>query len=531
MPTIWKRNPHIERSQPELNKDGWFVLLLMGLTLYLRIPFQSEILSNQDAVNYALALDHFNMRLSQPHPPGYILYVLLGRMLNLVAHDHLRALTWLSIFASGLAVVAIYLVGRDIFNRSTGIITALLLCFNPTFWLFGEVALPYTLDLFASAFVGWLCWRTKKSQLTQTALITAFSLGLVGAFRPQTMVFLLPLFLYSLLSDNVGTVFISMLLLGSAFGVFFLPSVMVSGGPLTFLQLMQGTVPVFRSRETVAKSVQVGRYVSNIDRILRYVLRVLGEISLPLLLVGTLKSKRFPYLWRNSKLMFLAIWVLPTWLVYLVIWPGNLGTIFVCIPPFFLLSGFGLTYVLRARIFGRKLGTLILFLVLMWGVVQFIVLPHYPLGENYRGFDSYRYLSSLEMHFKTRFDLLDDIPSEGTVVFANDYRHLQYYRPNYRVFSYPYLYRSDPSLIKLVISVQRGKMEVLSNLESQALISDSVQHIVLFDLPQELARVDSDLIMKRSKGEHSIYVIAVPEQTTAFWTEDGLELVKNREVQ
>lgn len=503
----------------------------MGLTLYLRIPFQSKVLSNHDAVNYALALDHFDMRLNQPHPPGYILYVLLGRMTNLIVQGHLRTLIWISIFASGLAVVAIYIVGRDVFDRSTGVIAALLLCFNPTFWLFGEVALPYTLDLFASAIVSWLCWRTKKSQLTQTALTTAFALGLVGAFRPQTMVFLLPLFLYSLWSYRLSKVFLCMLVLGLTFGVFFLPSAMMSGGPLTFLQLMQGTVPVFRSRETVAKSVRLGRYVGNFDIILRYIFRVLGEIGVPLLLIGMLKSKHFPYVWRNSKLRFLAIWILPTCLVYLVIWPGNLGTIFVCMPPFFLLSGLGLTYVFRAKVFGRKLSTLVLFAVLMWGVVQFAVLPHYPLGESYRGFDNYRYLSSLDRHFNTRFDLLDGIPSEGTVVFANDYRHLQYYRPNYRVFSYPYLYQSDPSLIKLVMSVQSGKLKILSNLKSQTLISDSVQRIVLFDLPRELAKMDSDLVMERSKGEHSIYVIAVPEQTTAFWTEDGLELIENGELQ
>lgn len=531
MPTNRKCNPHIEQTQPWQRNDGWLVLLLMGLTLYVRWPFQAELLSNHDAVNYALALDHFDMRLSQPHPPGYILYVLLGRTINFVIHDPRRALIWLSIFASGLAVVAIYLIGRDVFNRYTGIITALMLCFNPTFWFFGEVALPYTLDLFASAFLGWLCWRMKKSQSAQMALITAFSLGLAGAFRPQTMVFLLPLFLYSLWSYRISKVFLSMLVLGLTFAAFFLPSVMMSGGPLTFLQLMQGTVPVFRSREAVAKSIQVGRYIGNVDRILRYVFHVLGEISVPLLLVGTLTAKGFPYLWRDRKLRFLTIWVLPTWLVYLMIWPGNLGTIFVCMPPFFLLSGVGLTRVLRTKRVGRQLGTLLLLFVLMSGVVGFILFPHYPLGERYRGFDNYRYLVSIDTHFKTRFRLLDEVSPNGTIVFANNFRHLQYYRPNYRVFSYPYLYRNDPSLIKLVISVQQGEMEAWSDLKSQALIPDGVQRIVFFDLPRDLAKIDSGLIREHSRNGHSIYVITVPEQRTAFWTENGLELTEKGELQ
>ncbi|MDY7041608.1 MAG: DUF2723 domain-containing protein, partial [Chloroflexota bacterium] len=138
------------------------VVLAVG-TVLSRWPFQINILNNHDAVNYALALEHFDMRLHQPQPPGYPLYVLLGRAFNLVLHDHLAALVWLSTVFSGLAVVAIYLAGREMFGRRVGFIAALLLVTSSLFWFQGEIAAPYTADLFASAIVGWLCYRLATS--------------------------------------------------------------------------------------------------------------------------------------------------------------------------------------------------------------------------------------------------------------------------------------------------------------------------------------------------------------------------------
>jgi hypothetical protein len=74
-------------------------------------------------------------------------------------------------------------------------------------------------------------------------------------------------------------------------------------------------------------------------------------------------------------------------------------------------------------------------------------------------------------------------------------------------------------------------MEAWSDLKSQALIPDGVQRIVFFDLPRDLAKIDSGLIREHSRDGHSIYVITVPEQRTAFWTENGLELTEKGELQ
>ena len=52
------------------------------LTLASRWPYRARMLYNWDAVQFALALTEFDVAKHQPHPPGYLLYVGLGRLAN-----------------------------------------------------------------------------------------------------------------------------------------------------------------------------------------------------------------------------------------------------------------------------------------------------------------------------------------------------------------------------------------------------------------------------------------------------------------
>ncbi len=56
-----------------MKKDTWIALLFSFLALLLRIPFMSRFLYHWDSVNYALSLERYDVRLHQPHPPGYFL--------------------------------------------------------------------------------------------------------------------------------------------------------------------------------------------------------------------------------------------------------------------------------------------------------------------------------------------------------------------------------------------------------------------------------------------------------------------------
>ena len=66
----------------------WTCVGLAAGTLLTRFATRSHALYDLDSVNYAFALDHFDPVAHQPQPPGYFLYVLLGRVVRLWTQEH-----------------------------------------------------------------------------------------------------------------------------------------------------------------------------------------------------------------------------------------------------------------------------------------------------------------------------------------------------------------------------------------------------------------------------------------------------------
>jgi hypothetical protein len=92
-------------------------LVFLAVVVFLtRWGFRSHYLYDLDSVNFGLAIRRFDPRVHQPHPPGYFLYVVLGRLLNSVFHDANLAFVVLSIIASCGAVIVIYKISMEWFS-------------------------------------------------------------------------------------------------------------------------------------------------------------------------------------------------------------------------------------------------------------------------------------------------------------------------------------------------------------------------------------------------------------------------------
>ncbi|MHB8619549.1 MAG: protein O-mannosyl-transferase family, partial [Chloroflexota bacterium] len=98
---------------------------------------RSISLDDFDSFNFARAIDHFDVRRNQPHPPGYPLYVFLARLVNLATQHHLAALTILSAVCGAVTVLAFFGLAWDLGAPWA----APLLAAMPLFWLSSEIAL------------------------------------------------------------------------------------------------------------------------------------------------------------------------------------------------------------------------------------------------------------------------------------------------------------------------------------------------------------------------------------------------------
>jgi len=88
-------------------QDLWIITVLAITTLVTRIPFRSHYLFNWDSANFALGLERFSIFDHQPQPPGYILYIAVGRLFNFFLHNSNSALVSLSILSAVASVIGI----------------------------------------------------------------------------------------------------------------------------------------------------------------------------------------------------------------------------------------------------------------------------------------------------------------------------------------------------------------------------------------------------------------------------------------
>src|SRR5438876_1363432 len=169
-------------------------LVLGALTIVSRLPYRARMLYNWDAVQFALALNEYDVMKHQPHPPGYILYVALGRLVNHWLHDPTAAYVVLAVAFSGLTTFVVYYLARIVYDRATALASATLLAVSPLFWFYGSVGLTYAGEALFASLVAYFAYRALNGSRTDAWLAAAY-LGLAGGMRQSLLILLFPLWL------------------------------------------------------------------------------------------------------------------------------------------------------------------------------------------------------------------------------------------------------------------------------------------------------------------------------------------------
>jgi hypothetical protein len=130
--------PAIASRRLEARGLAWALPVgLFMATLALYAATRSISLDDFDSFNFARAIDHFDLRLNQPQPPGYPVYVMLARAFDLALRDHQTALTLLSAVSGAAAVGAFLALAAEVGAAWA----ALPLALAPLFWLSAGMAL------------------------------------------------------------------------------------------------------------------------------------------------------------------------------------------------------------------------------------------------------------------------------------------------------------------------------------------------------------------------------------------------------
>jgi len=215
------------------------LLLALGLSLLTvlsRVPYRARMLYNWDAVQFALALQEYDVAKHQPHPPGYVLYVVVGRLLNSLLDDPNQSYVILAIVASGATTFVVYFLARALYDRLTAVTAASLLAVSPLFWFYGSVALTYAGEALFASLVAYLAYRTLQGSERHLYLSAAY-LGLAAGVRQSLLPLLFPLWLGSAIIGIRRPIKLLLALgvMTLAVLTWFLPMVWLTGGLSVYL--------------------------------------------------------------------------------------------------------------------------------------------------------------------------------------------------------------------------------------------------------------------------------------------------------
>ena len=225
---------------------------LAFLFLAAHLPSLPPTLEDLDSINFALGVRDFDVAHHQPHPPGYPLFIALGKLATAlfraagVSAPEVWGLAVWSALAGSILVGLVFLFWRwfDGDDRRATIAAVLTAC-CPLFWftalrpLSDMTGLAFTVAALAAIAAAMSGENIEQNRRDRLLAIGACLAGLAMGFRSQSAVLTLPLLAFALLRPQprvtartrlaaVGAVALGVLLWA-------VPLVIATGGPRAYL--------------------------------------------------------------------------------------------------------------------------------------------------------------------------------------------------------------------------------------------------------------------------------------------------------
>ena len=119
--------------------------IAVALTRFLAL---SHSMWDWDEGLFSTALHDYNVAAHHPHPPGFPLYVAVGRVFRLFLHDDFRALRAVNLLASLFLFPAMFALARAMkFPFAIACSAGVLLAFLPNVWYYGGTAFSDVFNL------------------------------------------------------------------------------------------------------------------------------------------------------------------------------------------------------------------------------------------------------------------------------------------------------------------------------------------------------------------------------------------------
>ena len=457
------------------------LISLLTITIILtRFPFTSKFLYDWDSVNYALGFGKYIIQMDQPHAPGYIFFIGLGKLVNIFFNDPNTTMIFISIIFSIFTVILLYLLAKQMFSRKVAIVSSLLLIFSQTFWFYGEIASIYICEAFFATLIAYLSYQVFKGN-EKYFYLSSLALGLAGGFRTDLIVFMFPLWAFCLFYDKFNYKRVikafSVLILSNL--MWFIPTIILAGGyhEYSLLNNMQ-LISSFKTSSVFFGAPLTAHLIMNAELIFWTIIGIGLVQILVMLLYLSINIKSITKYFKNSKFIFFALWIIPSFLFYLIIYIAKAGYTLVYIPAITLIISY--IYVELFSDLKKHQGKISRYLLIILVLVS-ITVSTYGFTGNTFGFSkvSNYNIKSSDSQTVNYFDAIKAInynfSAENTSILMIDstmFRKSMYYFPN----DYIYIANDEHYTLAKNHSITRfdqsKPVPISNNMETLVLITD-----------------------------------------------------------
>lgn len=242
------------------HKEIIFIFLIF-LIVYLSTLSCS--LDEEDSIHLTLGIRHFDINDYRPHPPGYPVYIFLGKISVFLINNELLGLTAMSALFGALSLIIFYFLIFEMFNKKIALMSTLIIAVTPLFWINSLKALTdipaFFFTLFSMYFIYCFIKYKNIKKLYIGSIISGISIGI----RLQTLFVLFPLLVYAyFILKNKKKILFSLLFFLIGILIWLIP-VFITNGFRAYINTMYNHTLFVSSFNTPEASAIGGEFTFN----------------------------------------------------------------------------------------------------------------------------------------------------------------------------------------------------------------------------------------------------------------------------
>ncbi len=208
-------------TKKEKQKIIALILALIAGCIYA--VFTSASLDDFDSYNFVWALQNYDPYRGIPHPPGYFLYVMTGKLAYALLGDATSALFFLSAASSVIAIYILYCANSYMFNDAIAFISTALIMTMPIVWLTSEKVLSDTYGMLTQSII--LLSIYKSTNKHWPSWIPPLLIGIFLGARPQSLIGITVAFTIISINrkPNIKDIAKTIILISTGFMIWFIP--------------------------------------------------------------------------------------------------------------------------------------------------------------------------------------------------------------------------------------------------------------------------------------------------------------------